>query len=96
MENKELMVTEELNEEIGTIDYEETDCTDGGFGKIAAGLVIVGLAAAGGLAYKFRGKLEERKINRLRKKGYVSFKEDECEVREMEVEDEEVVETTEE
>ena len=96
MENNELMVTEELNEEIGTIDYEETECSGDGVGKLVAGLLVVGVAAVGGLAYAFRDKLEERKINRLRKKGYVIFKEDECEVREVEEDEDVELETTEE
>ena len=84
MENNELMTTE-MEQEIVMDDY-ETECSGGGLGKLAVGAAIVtGVAALGAFAYnKCKDKLEERKIERLRKKGYVIFKEDECEVREIE------------
>lgn len=82
MEN-EIMVNEELNMETD-LEYVDLDNRRSGNGlKLAVGLGL-GAAVVGGLAYKFKGKLEERKIERLRKKGYVIFKEDECEVREVE------------
>lgn len=89
MENNELMVTEELNTEFDAMDYEETGCESGGKKFVAGIAILAGVAAIGGFAYhKCKDKLEERKINKLRKKGYVIFKEDECEVREVEDEDE--------
>lgn len=95
MENNELMATDEIielnNDYDEPVDYELTDCSGGGKGKLVVGAAVVGgVALIGGYIYhKCKDKLEERKINSLRKKGYVIFKEDEVEVQEIE---EEVVE----
>lgn len=85
-ENNEIMVSEELNDDIESMDYNNIECEGSGFGKLAVGLGILSLGAAiiAGVAYKCKDKLEERKIERLRKKGYVIFREDECEVHQME------------
>ena len=77
------MVTEMEQE----IDYGyEPECS-GGKGKgILAGLGFVGIVTAVGavVIHKTKDKREQKTIERLRKNGYVIFKEDECEVREME------------
>ena len=96
MENNEVMVTELTEQEIGTIgDYDDYDCTGGRKGNFVVGTAIaLGAAALCGFAYhKCKDKLEERKINRLRNKGYVIFKEEDCEVRVMEETEVEELET---
>ena len=88
--NEETMVTieENGNTEIVDVNDEAKVSGNGILGKLAIGAVIVGGAAA--LIYrKNRSKFEERKIEKLRKKGYVVYKQDEMvaeEVDEPEVE----------
>ena len=87
MENELMTMEQEI-----TFDEAEdygTECSGGGKGKLLVGAAVVaGVTAIGGIVYhKCKGKLEERRINKLRKKGYVIFKEDECEVRQAEEED---------
>lgn len=87
MEEKILTNENELQEIEAMEDY-ESECSGGGLGKLLGAGLIAGIAAAGVVVYKkFQPKLEARKIEKLRKKGYVIYKEDECEVRELEVEE---------
>ena len=76
MEN-EIMV----NEELVNAGLEETcdaeNSANGVAGKLIAGAVIIGVGAVAAFIYKNRAKLEERKIEKLRKKGYVIYKENE-------------------
>lgn len=90
MENNELLVTE--TEELAGFElaeYDELDCKGGSKGKLLVGAAVVaGVTAIGGIVYhKCKDRIEAKKIEKLRKKGYVIFKEDECEVREVEDED---------
>lgn len=87
MEEKILTNENELQEIEATEDY-ESERSGGGFGKLLGAGLIAGIVAAGVVAYKkVQPKLESRKVEKLRKKGYVIYKEDECEVRELEVEE---------
>ena len=64
--DNEILTTEEMNElEVTNLDdVEET--SGSGSGKLAIGLGIAAVVA-GGLLYKFRGKLEEKQIKKLEK-----------------------------
>lgn len=95
MEN-EIMETNELENTEVIEDY-ESECTGGGLGKLVAGIGVVAVAGLAAFAYKNKAKLEERKIERLRKKGYVIYRAEEvAEVRDVEdsdlFEDEETTE----
>lgn len=57
-------------------DY-EPECAGGGFGKLAAGIGFVAVAGLTAVVIKNKKKLEERKIERLRKKGYVIYRTEE-------------------
>lgn len=74
MENE---IMEMQNEEVMEV-YEEPEETTGNglLGKIVAGAVVVAIGA-GALIYKNRNKLEERRIKKLEKKGYVIMTTDE-------------------
>lgn len=91
MEEKNLTNDNEL-QEIEATDYDYDEYTGGGLGKIVLAVGALGVAAVGGLIYKNKDKFEARKVEKLRKKGYVVYKADECEVREVELEDEAEVE----
>ena len=78
------MAKEELMETIDEIENTEIEEMDdevvesgGGLGKIVVGIGVVAAGALAALAYKNKAKLEERRIEKLRKKGYVVYKEDE-------------------
>lgn len=96
MENKDLMA---MNEELDNIEvtdletYEDSEVSGNGLGKIVGGLLLLGGAAAAGFVYKNRAKIEERKIEKLRKKGYVIYKEEDLIEGDSDVVDEEVVDT---
>ena len=110
MENNELMTTEmEQENDVMVYDLPEEEVGNGGIGaKVAVGAVALGVAVFVGkqVANKYKSKFEKAKAARkakknekaaekLRNDGYVVFREEDCEVREVEV-DEEEVETTEE
>lgn len=66
-ENEKVMINDE--EIVDT--YEETEESGhGALGALVAGAVIVGGATAG-ILYKTRAKREAKRIEKLRKKGYV-------------------------
>lgn len=67
MENENIMLEEENVET-----YEETENSGHGGLTLVAGVILVGGAVAG-ILYKNRKKLEARKIEKLRKKGYVIY-----------------------
>lgn len=68
-ENEKVMLDEE--EIVDT--YEETEESGHGVvGALIAGAVIVGGAVVG-ILYKNRAKLEAKRIEKLRKKGYVIY-----------------------
>lgn len=62
--------------EVEVYDEEPETSSKRGFGALALGAVLVGGAAA--LLYKNRNKLEERKIRKLEKKGYIVTRPDEA------------------
>ncbi len=96
MNENEILVNDELNNEIEAADYEDYE-TSGRGSKLLVGALIAGVAGVAAFAYKKnKTKLEERRIEKLRKKGYVIYREDEvAEVREVEEDDVDVVEETE-
>ena len=71
-EVKETEVIEEINDSMEPEVYEmEPEEESGiGLGKIAIGTALV-VGGIGLLCYKFRGKIEERRVEKLKKKGYV-------------------------
>ena len=71
MNNNEVMIEE-------TIDVcENPDNQNYGLiGKILVGVIGLTVAGAGALAYKNRDRLEKRRIEKLKKKGYVVYKSD--------------------
>lgn len=75
-ENKDILTQEELAQEIEMEDY-DYECAGGGLGKIMLAVGALGIAALGGIIYKNKDKIEARKVEKLRKKGYVIYKEDE-------------------
>lgn len=86
----------EMDQETGLMEYEDTGYEGGGKKLVAGVAILAGVAAIGGFAYhKCKDKLEERKIEKLRKKGYVVFREEDCEVHEVEVDDVEAEEVSE-
>lgn len=91
MENEILTTNEELNEKKVMDDHEESENSGGVIGKIVFGLGVAAAAGLAAFAYN-KPKREERTIEKLRKKGYVIYKDDECEVREVEEDDFEDVE----
>lgn len=70
--NEEIKVLDENEIEEVVMDNEEYPETssNGILGVLALATVAVG-GAVGGLIYKNRNKLEERKIKKLEKKGYI-------------------------
>lgn len=95
MENKDLTMNEEIiNTEVTDLEMcEDYETSGSGLGKIVGGIALIAGAAVAGLAYKNKAKLEERKIEKLRKKGYVIYKEEDIVDEDSDVEDEEVVDT---
>lgn len=73
MNNQEIELIEEV--EI----YEEPKKSGSGFLKVLGGLALLGGAAALAVRYKNRDKIKEKKIEKLRKQGYVVYKLDEGE-----------------
>lgn len=71
MNNNEVMIEE-------TVDACENSDTQnyGLIGKILVGVIGLTVAGAGALAYKNRDRLEKRRIEKLKKKGYVVYKSD--------------------
>ena len=68
---KEIMLDETMVEDIEVIDMEPETSGGGVLGKVIVGAVVAGVGALGVLAYKNRNKIEERRIKKLEKKGYV-------------------------
>lgn len=71
MNNNEVMIEE-------TVDACENSNSQnyGLIGKILVGVIGLTVAGAGALAYKNRDRLEKRRIEKLKKKGYVVYKSD--------------------
>lgn len=70
--------------------YDETEKSGNGILGLVIGAVVVGAGTVAALAYKNRNKIEEKKIEKLRKKGYVIYKNEELlegEVEEVETND---------
>lgn len=61
-----------------------------GVGKFMLGAALIGAGLVGGLIYKNRAKLDERRIKKLEKRGYVVFKKAEVEVKEVDNDDFEI------
>lgn len=82
------------NENVNDIEeIEEVEAAPEGSGVVEVAAIIVGAVVAvgagvGALVYKNRGKIDEWRINRLRKKGYVISKIEEAEYVEDEDSDE--------
>ena len=86
-------------QDIDTVeDYELEESSGGGLGKLLIGGLVLGAGAVGAFVYKkVQPKLEEKKVERLRKKGYVIYKEEEVEaVVQVDVDDVEEAESVEE
>lgn len=78
MNENEIMEMEDMvnvEEEI-TEALEKSTVGKGLIGKIVVGTILVGGAVAA-IVYKNRNKIEAKKIERLRKKGYVIYKPEE-------------------
>lgn len=96
MKNNEVIETPEVIDEdfIGTTDlevYDESEKSGSGLGKIALGAALVA-GGIGFLCYKFRGKIEEKRVEKLRKKGYTIIEPEIDEiVEDLEVEEDEIV-----
>ena len=73
--NEEMYNTYEEPENTEEIEvYEEPETQSHSIlGKVVAGALVVAVGA-GALIYKNRAKLEQRRIEKLRKKGYVVYK----------------------
>lgn len=93
MNENEIMEVENEVEEFEDYEIQETPERSGNgiLGKVLLGTVLAGGAAAA-LLWKNRNKLEAKKIERLRKKGYVIYK---PEVDMEEIEDQHVFEEVE-
>lgn len=72
-ENKTLEMAEVAVEEM--VEY----CEPTGKKGLAIGLGLAALGGLGVLAYKGRGKLEDMRVKRLEKKGYVVYRPEELE-----------------
>lgn len=71
MEDKEIM-TEEINENEEIEVYNEPEESGSGIlGKVVIGALVVVGAGVAALIYKNKGKLDERRIRKLEKKGYI-------------------------
>ena len=73
--NNEVMEPEVIEENIDVTEPEvyemEPEEESGiGLGKLVLGTALVA-GGIGALCYKFRGKIEERRVEKLKKKGYV-------------------------
>lgn len=73
--NNEVMEPEVIDENIDETELEiyemEPEEESGvGLGKLVLGTALVA-GAIGAICYKFRGKIEERRVEKLKKKGYV-------------------------
>ena len=79
MNENEIMEMENEVEEFEDYEIQETPERSGNgiLGKIILGTVLAGGAAAAVLIHKNRDKIEAKKIERLRKKGYVIYKPEE-------------------
>ena len=87
-ENKIDEIIDEINttneDGVDVIELEPEESGNGFAGKLVAILAVGAVGVIGGLLYKNREKLEQRQIKKLEKKGYVIYKSDEVEVREIE------------
>lgn len=88
--NEEMRNENVDNEELMETEVDQEISGGGLFGKLLFGAVVIGAGLAG-LAYKNRDKLEERRIKKLEKKGYIV-----CKKVENDDDSENVVEETEE
>lgn len=71
---EENVIMNEVTEEVMT-NVEVPEIQEGkGIGTIVIGLGLAAAAGVGAWLYKNRNKLEERKIKRLEKKGYIVVK----------------------
>lgn len=96
MKNNEVIETPEVIDEdiIDITDlevYDESEKSGSGLGKIALVTALVA-GGIGFLCYKFRGKIEEKRVEKLRKKGYTIIEPEIDEiVEDLEVEEDEIV-----
>ena len=71
MNNQEVELVEEI--EI----YEEPEKSGNGFLKVLGGVAVLATAAVAAVCYKNRDKIKEKRIEKLRKQGYVVYKHEE-------------------
>lgn len=88
--NEEIMVINEEIEDAEVMDIiEEPEVTsNGNLGKLVVGAAIVGVGAVAAIIYKNRDKFEQKKIAKLRKKGYVVVTPEELDAMDAEIEEE--------
>lgn len=65
----------EITEEIEVMDYIPEEESDGSnLGAIVAGIGVCAVLGVSAWAYKHRTKLEAKRVERMRKKGYICYK----------------------
>lgn len=79
MTNEEMVMHDEIETKEDVVnydnfDYEEEKGSSGIAGAVVKGILAAAVVGGGALIYKNRQKLEERKIKKLEKKGYVIYK----------------------
>lgn len=86
--NEEMTNLEEM-ENVEIIELDEEPETSGGgiLGKIVVGTVVAAVGVGAALLYKNKGKLDERRIKKLEKRGYVVYKTDDSDESEDVVDD---------
>lgn len=76
-ERNEIM--EMNNETTEVTEYDVNQSSGGGLGKVLIGLGVLAAAGVTAVVVKNKGKIEARRIEKLRKKGYVIYHEDNVE-----------------
>ena len=93
--NENEIMDVETEEVMDTVTDSKENKDNGSIGIFVAGAVIAGIGAIATIAWKNRDKLEERRIEKLRKKGYIVYR-PQVEAAEDEIVDDETNETEEE
>lgn len=76
-ERNEIM--EMNNETTEVADYDVDQSSGGGLGKVLVGVGLLAVAGVTAVVVKNKDKIEARRIEKLRKKGYVIYHEDDVE-----------------
>lgn len=66
--------TNEITEETEVVDYIPEESEGSNLGAIVAGIGICAVMGVSAWAYKNRAKLEAKRVERMRKKGYICYK----------------------